>query len=112
MRYVGPSTFKNIEKCARSFVRGLAPPEDQHWLPFIQKDWPAIVGEALAAQTQPAKLWFARPQSGGGGRLTVSVPSQGAALILQHETGFMRDALNRYYEQELVQTVRLQVQER
>ena len=109
MRFVTPSTFKSVQKCAESFVASLEPPKDYEWLPFIQRDWISIVGSDLAAQTSPGRLWFARP-GGSEGVLTVFVMSQGAALVLHHETAFMRDAVNAYYKQIIVRTVRVQVQ--
>ena len=109
MRVVTPSTFRTVKRCAEDFVAALLPPEDRDWLPFLRKEWRAIVGEALSAQTVPGKLWFTHTRSGKKGVLTVFVASQGAALVLHHETGFMRDAVNKYYKQDLMGTVRVQV---
>ena len=111
MRFVSPDVFKTVGACADAFVQGLAPPEARDWLPFLRKDWASRLDSDLAAQTIPGKLWFARPGvSGRDGILTVFVASQGAALVLQHEVAMMRDAVNSFYQQDLLQTIRLQVQ--
>ena len=107
MRFVAPSTFKNVKTYADAVVASLNPPKNNEWLPFLQKDWQDIVGVDLAAQTVPGKLWFLRP-NGAEGILTVFVVSQGAALVLHHETAFMRDAVNAYYKQDIVRGVRVQ----
>lgn len=109
MRFVTPSTFKSVKKCADAFVATLQLPTHNEWLPFIKKDWEGIVGADLAAQTVPGKLWFSKIGCQGG-VLTVFVMSQGAALVLHHETAFMRDAVNAYYKQNVVHTVRVQAQ--
>ena len=107
MRFVTQSTFKRLKDCADAFVSDLRAPEDGEWITFVQRDWTAIVGTVLAAQTVPGKLWFAQPGSGAGGCLTVFVSSQGAASVLHHEASFMREAINKHYKQNLVRVVRV-----
>ncbi|MCY4414506.1 MAG: DciA family protein [Alphaproteobacteria bacterium] len=107
MRFVGPGSFRQVQQCARSLVERLRPPSDLEWLALMQAEWPNIVGSSLAEQTVPDKLWFKIPERSAAGQLTVRVASQGAALIMQHETLFMRDAINQYYNQKIIQNVRV-----
>lgn len=107
MRFVAPETFRKLHTCAKSFVNQLTTPDLKEWFFVIARDWQNIVGHELAQQTVPQGLWFRAPKEQKQGFLTVRVTSQGAALVLQHELSFMRDAVNKYYGSPLIKTIKL-----
>lgn len=69
--------------------RGLAEGE-------LIRHWPMIVGPALAAVSQPEKVWFPRDRRDGG-ELTVRVGNGAIATMLQHQAAQIIERVNRFY---------------
>ena len=77
----------------------------QPTLAALLADWPAIVGDSLAARSVPRAL--APPVSGrGGGTLTVGVASADA-LEIQHESPRLLERINGYFGYRAVERLRL-----
>jgi hypothetical protein len=62
----------------------------------VVADWPAIVGERLAAQTAPERIVFP-PRKRSGGTLKLRVGSSGLALELQHFEPQLIERINSYF---------------
>ena len=71
-------------------------------------NWPAIVGEALAANTRPERLRRASAPgvTGGAGTLLVRV-REGHALAVQHEVGRIVERINGYFGYEVVRSLKV-----
>jgi len=62
----------------------------------IVSEWPAIVGEHLAAQSLPEKVIHSRDKNTGG-TLRLFVASGGVATELQHLEPLLLDRINTYF---------------
>lgn len=62
----------------------------------IVAEWPAIVGEHMAAQSLPEKVIHSRDKNAGG-TLRLSVASGGVATELQHLEPLLLDRINTYF---------------
>jgi hypothetical protein len=62
----------------------------------VVTDWPAIVGERLAAQTAPERIVFP-PRKRSEGTLKLRVGSSGLALELQHFEPQLIERINCYF---------------
>ena len=62
----------------------------------IVAEWPAIVGEHMAAQSLPEKVIHSRDRNAGG-TLRLSVASSGVATELQHLEPLLLDRINTYF---------------
>lgn len=70
----------------------------------LKARWREIVGEALAARTEPAKL--SRPRNGGGAALELKVDGPAAALI-QHQAAEILTRVNLFLGQGAVAKLRI-----
>ncbi len=92
---VGPTLDPVVRK------RGLAKADILAW-------WPDIVGQAYAGKTRPERIRWPRASDPDGGAATLIVrcdPS--VALQLAHETGQIRERLNRFLGFQAVGAVRI-----
>ncbi len=100
-------SFRKIEDCAGSFLSRLKPLKASEWLDTIVAYWPRIVNSALSGQLVPERVWFRRPLFCQEGTLTVRALSKGAALVLQHESLRIVQAVNLFFKQEILVSVRV-----
>ena len=71
----------------------------------VVAEWPAIVGETLAARSLPERL--ARAPGGRGGALHVRVSSGAQALELQHLEPVVIERINTYFGYRAVERLKL-----
>ncbi len=62
----------------------------------VAKEWPAIVGEQLAAQSQPEKITFPAGKKGDG-TLHLRIANGSLALELQHLEPLLIERINGYF---------------
>jgi len=98
-RPIGELVAPTLEPVIRK--RGLAKADILAW-------WPDIVGKAYAGKTRPERIRWPRAADPDGGAATLIVrcdPS--VALQLAHETGQIRERLNRFLGFQAVGAVRI-----
>ncbi|MEQ8355065.1 MAG: DUF721 domain-containing protein [Kiloniellaceae bacterium] len=73
----------------------------------IARQWPAIVGQELAAQCRPRQLRFPKPGEAVDGRLTLRV-APGWALEVQHLEPLLLERINGFFGYRAVARLALQ----
>ena len=73
----------------------------------IARQWPAIVGQELAAHCRPRQLRFPKPSEAVAGRLTLRV-APGWALEVQHLEPLMLERINGFFGYRAVSRLVLQ----